>query len=158
MTMNIPGSTGSNWPKEPEKRQLVLILTWLGILPFALLAPFLSHDTGALLFRGYSLAIFTFLCGTWWATALVVASVDTRGRFAVVLASNLLVIVSVLLLAVPITWGLLPQAGLFLLLAIGEKQLSVFAGQPTYYKRARWSVTLIVTGVHLFSWLSLYLG
>ena len=156
MTMNTPGNTGNNWPKESDKRQLVLVLTWLGLLPFVLLAPFLGHDIGALLFRGYSLAVLAFLCGTWWATALVVGSVATSERIVVVLTSNLLVIVSVILLAAPIFWSLLPQAGMFLLLAIGERQLRVFADQPTYYKRMRLSVSLIVAGLHLFVWFMLF--
>lgn len=155
MKASIPGSIGSSWPREEDKRRLVAVLTWLGVIPFAILIPFLNTETSALLFRVYSLAIFAFLCGTWWATALIAGNVTILERVAIILCSNLLVIVAVCLLIVPLSWALLLLSALFLTQAIAERQLRVFARQPTYYRRVRLSVSSAVAVLHLVGWISM---
>lgn len=140
---------------ETAKRQLVTMLTWLGILPFIVLVPFLESPVAATLFRGYSLAILCFLCGTWWSTALITGGLVPLERMVVLLACNLLVIFAVCLLLLPLSWALLPQAGLFLLQGFGESRLRAFSKYPLYYRRNRITVSSAVSALHLVAWVFL---
>ncbi len=140
-------------PGRIGKELLVGGLAVLGIVPFCLAAAWPDPALGRIAFALYSLAIFCFLCGVWWATALVAADLSEQQRSGGIVLSNVLVILACLLQA-PIflydaTAALLGMALLFAVLLLGERRLPVFAGQPLYYRHTRVGVTSAVIALHI---------
>lgn len=127
--------------------KLVVVLGFLGILPFlvAIVWPSL------LAFKIYSLAILAFLSGNWWSTALLVRSQSEVQLTLTILFSNLVVLAAVAVVFVEHSVGLFVLALLYLLMLIGERQLSIFEKQPKYYAAMRFGVTTVVVLLHLLA-------
>ena len=129
---------------------LVVTLGFLGTLPFLLALVWPS----LLVFKIYSLAILAFLAGNWWSTALLVRSQSLVQLSLIILFSNLVVLIAVAVVLVEHSVGLFVLALLYLLLLIGERQLSVFVKQPKYYAAMRLGVSTVVVLLHLLAaWL-----
>jgi len=123
--------------------QTAVALGYAGVLPF-LLATLLvlvpgGHiepvRTGLLL---YSLAIVSFLSGTWWSIALV------RAQPVILVISNALVIVAwVAAWLLDNAIALWLMAGLLIAAVTVERGYSMFLPQPAYYRRLRLKLTAI---------------
>ena len=152
MMMNIPGNTGNTWRKTPVQR-LVVGLTTAGLLPFILLLPLINQGPGLLVFKGYSLAILAFLCGSWWSTVLITPRLSVGHRLQIIVVSNLLVLLSigVLMTGLASKVALVIQGGLFLLLLTTERYHPAFIRQPAYYRQLRLVVSLGVAFTHLIA-------
>lgn len=139
------------------RRQLVVGLGVLGIAPFLLALLWPDVETGLIAFSLYSLAIFCFLAGSWWSTALIAPSVSERARLRVLIASNLLVLTALLfvflVLQQGLTSALLGMAVLYGVLMAGEWRLAAFRGQPSYYRSMRAGVSSLVAVLHVLFWL-----
>ena len=143
----------SSVPKKLTRKKLVVALSTLGVLPFgaALLWP--EPSQSRLFFGLYSMVIFSFLCGTWWATALVKPGNNRAATFSTLLLSIFLIIVAFLMqLLFFLHSTLAPLMGmtlLFAILLVGELTLGSFRQQPLYYRQMRWCITAIVAALHI---------
>lgn len=155
-TGTIPGNTGRRLPEvvttQPVRR-LVVILTCLGLVPFAALALFAAEPLVLQLFKGYSLAIIAFLCGSWWSTALITPGVTSSHRVQILLVSNGLTLIAVGFAVVNQPVTLLLMAALFAIQAFVERSHLAFAKQPHYYRRLRLGVSLVALGLHAVAYL-----
>ena len=143
----------SSVPKKLTRKKLVVALSTLGVLPFgaALLWP--EPSQSRFFFALYSLVIFSFLCGTWWATALVKPGNNRAATFSTLLLSIFLILVAFLMqLLFFLHSTLAPLMGmtlLFAILLVGESTLGSFRQQPLYYRQMRWCITAIVAVLHI---------
>lgn len=130
-------------------RRVVTGLTVAGLVPMlgGALFSHVSQVVEALAL--YSLAILTFLCGAWWATALVSRRHDDGARIAVLVLSNIMVLALVsAMLWLSINQAMLVFALAFPLLVAGERRFAVFGRQPPYYARLRLGVSMIAAVAH----------
>ena len=140
-------------PKKLTRKKLVVALSTLGILPFCAALLWSEPSQARLIFALYSLIIFSFLCGTWWATALVTPGTARDVTFSTLLLSVFLIIVA-FLMQIPFFLSttvapLLGMAMLFAILLVGEFTLGSFRQQPLYYRQMRWCITAIVAVLHI---------
>jgi len=128
-------------------QKLAVSLGALGLIPF-LLGPILMvmgiNAPASLLLKTYSVAIFCFLCGSWWGIVLVRHNVSSIQKVKLLALSNLFVVTAV---GVAV---LFDDNILFLTLAVGylsqlgvEGLMNPLSRQPLYYRRMR--ITLSCT-------------
>ena len=137
-------------PSWQDRSVWVPALAYLGLMPFAACivadqvfqAPLASQ-----IFQVYSLAIATFLLGSWWGIALTRTTLGGMPWFEIGL-SNALLILAVMIFLMPTVWGLLAQGGLFVVLLAVERWRLVFRSAPSYYQRMRRRVTVLVAMLH----------
>lgn len=125
------------------------VLGLAGLLPF-FAGPIMSvtghAPFAALMFPVYSLAIASFLSGTWWGLAVARGST----QIAIAVASNglLLIAVGALLFAEPaLSTAIL--AAVFVVLFIGEWRIPVLAQPFTGYLKLRATLTILVVFCHI---------
>ena len=138
-----------------NRQKLVTRLGWLGIIPFvmAIGMVIVRPELGLRAFSIYSLAILSFLAGSWWSSALIVLEAEESQRMAILLVSNVVVLVGLALVLSERLGGLLGLAVLYAGLIIGEQKLKVFAQQPKYYRTMRSTVSVMVVLLHLSCWM-----
>ena len=136
--------------------KLVVSLSTLGLLPFVLPLLFSPSDASFFFFAFYSFAIFCFLCGTWWTSALMATNLTASSRLVVLLICNFLLLLSLallfLLFTMSHTFPLLALGFLFPFLALGERYFGVFSQQPKYYASTRFYVSSAVLVLHFVAW------
>jgi len=137
-----------------NRQKLVTLLGTLGVIPFliALVMVMLKPDIGLRMFSLYSLAILSFLAGSWWSSALMARGPTESQRMAVLLISNVCVLLGLVLIIGFPRWGILGLAATYTGLLVGEQKLKVFAHQPGYYRTMRTRVSVVVVLLHLFCW------
>ena len=143
----------SSVPKKLTRKKLVVALSTLGILPFGAALLWSEPSQARIIFALYSLIIFSFLCGTWWATALVKPGNNRAVFFSTLLLSIFLIIVAFLMQILfflhTTVAPILGMTVLFAMLLVGEFNLESFRQQPLYYRQMRWCVTAIVAVLHI---------
>lgn len=139
-----------------NRRTLVTILGSLGIIPFliALIVMIWKPNIGLRMFSLYSLAILSFLAGSWWSSALMARGPTESQRMAVLLISNVCVLLGLVLIIGFPRWGILGLAAAYTGLLVGEQKLKVFAHQPEYYRTMRFRVSVAVVLLHLCCWIA----
>ena len=135
-----------------KRKTLVTALGALGIVPFALSLLLPDPEMSLRVFSLYSLAILSFLAGSWWATALVSIGPNEAQRLPIVLFSNVLVLIALGLVLWSGPLMLLGLACLYVVQAICERRFAVFDAQPAYYRTMRSVVTTVVVGLHVLAW------
>ena len=106
-----------------KRKTLVTALGALGIVPFALSLLLPDPEMSLRVFSLYSLAILSFLAGSWWATALVSIGPNEAQRLPIVLFSNVLVLIALVL----VLWS-----G-----SLTQRLNDIKAGEPQKHQRAR---------------------
>ncbi|MBO6701951.1 MAG: DUF3429 domain-containing protein [Pseudomonadales bacterium] len=135
------------------RKTLVTALGALGIVPFFLALWLPDPALSLRVFSTYSLAILSFLAGSWWATALVSAGPSENQRLPIVMFSNVVVLLALGLVLWSDERTLLGLAGLYIVQAVCERRAAVFEAQPAYYRTMRSVVTAVVVGLHVLAWL-----
>lgn len=128
-----------------SRQKVIQALGYSGLLPFILASIFTysqNTDIAVIAFKTlhiYSVAIFLFLCGSWWGMALI------RHHKVMAMASNaffLLALGSYLTLDQALSLFVMPL--FFILLFWLESYISLFKNQPEYYSQLRFTLTVIV--------------
>jgi len=123
--------------------EIAVLLGYAGALPFILavllvMVPGDHHSVVRTSLLLYSLAIVSFLAGSWWGIALL------RRQPAILVASNVLVVTAWLgawlLHPAP---ALLCLAGVLIATVLVERRHRVFTSQPAYYRGLRLKLTVI---------------
>ncbi len=133
-----------------NRQKLVTLLGTLGVIPFliALVMVMLKPDIGLRMFCLYSLAILSFLAGSWWSSSLMGRGATESQRMAVLLISNVCVLIGLVLIIAFPRWGILGMAAVYTGLMMGERKLNVFSQQPEYYRTMRARVSVVVVLLH----------
>ncbi|NKI35686.1 DUF3429 domain-containing protein [Wenzhouxiangella sp. XN79A] len=126
-----------------NRQQAARVLGAAGVAPFVALLVVVALGGPAWiidLLRGYALLILAFLCGSLWADAL---NRPADGPAPLIL-SNLIVLAALVALLLPLGWAFAWLAALFALHALTEWRWTR-AGQPGWYRRLRWMLSIAVT-------------
>lgn len=135
--------------KSRSEQRLIVALGYLGLLPMLFCVLLMETSFGLSLLKAYSLSILSFLCGNWWATALMRSNNRPGDVQQVLLLSNVMVITAVISVTFMGHLSLIVLALLFGCLVLGERYVAVFRRQPVYYRSMRVVVTTIAVALHL---------
>ncbi len=132
-------------------RAWVVGLTTAGLIPMLISVAFILHPAAQHFLKYYSLAILAFLGGAWWSVSLMNQTAWRSTRLAVLIASNLVVLIAVVL-AAWVSSSAFVYVGyslLFVALWLGEVRLAPFQPQPRYYRTLRKRVSLAASALHV---------
>ena len=87
----MPGMS-VNVTQSPDYRRIAVFLGYAGTIPMFGSLLFLDSKWASDLLKFYSLAIIAFLCGGWWATALISLDCSAKCFHQRLLGSNAFVI------------------------------------------------------------------
>jgi ABC-type polysaccharide transport system permease subunit len=140
-------------------QQWAIILAGAGLLPFlafTLLALFgveLAFAQQGLSL--YSFGILSFLAGSWWGFALLIADVSNKQRSHILLLSNSIVLAGLAaLMILPALGSVIVLGLLHPLLLAAESSLAGLRRQPRYYRDLRVRSTMGAFGAHVLVVLS----
>ena len=144
-------SVSVNVTESPDLRRIAVFLGYTGIIPMFVSLLFLDSKWASDLLKFYSLAIIAFLCGGWWATALISLDFSAKCFRQKLVGSNAIVIVAAFSSALLGHFSFAVIAIAFGCLLYGEYLLGLAQDQSKGYRDMRVRVTAAVIAIHLIA-------